>query len=145
MPGALRAPAPAHVASQACPRPAQVRRGIGRRGVDGRSDRGRVGRLGRQRGPLAVLKRWDKVPRSSRLDRAGETHLLQLAQSTPPADQARGALRALARELEVWGIVPRIRYETVRCVLKNELTPWCQVQRCWSGLRGSDGSGAGPL
>ena len=31
-------------------------------------------------------------------------------------------LRALARAREVRGIVPRIRHETVRCALKNELT-----------------------
>ena len=33
----------------------------------------------------AVRERQAKAPRSSRLDRAGEAQLLQLAQSTPPA------------------------------------------------------------
>ncbi len=45
------------------------------------------------------------------------------------AGQARWTLRVLARELETWGIVPRIHHATVRCVLKNELTPWRRVQR----------------
>ena len=52
--GALRVPAPGRVASQARPRPAQVRRGTRRHGRDGRSHRGRAGRLGRQRRPLAA-------------------------------------------------------------------------------------------
>ena len=94
-----------------CPRPAQVRCGIGGRGVDGRSRRGRAGRRGRPRrprAPEAVWKRPAKAPRSSRRDGAGEAHLLQWAQSMPPAGQARGTLR---------GIVPRIRYETVRCMI----------------------------
>ena len=83
---------------------------------------GTVGRGRRQavaQGPEAALQRQAKAPRSSRRDGAGEAQLLQWAQSTPPAGQARWTLRALARELEVRGIVPRIRYETVRCVLKK--------------------------
>ena len=40
-------------------------------------------------------------------------------------------MRALAREWVARGIVSRIRYETVRRVLKNELTPWHRVQRCY--------------
>ena len=71
------------------------------------------------KGPEAALERQAKAPRSSRLDRAGEAQLLQLAQSTPPAGQARWTLRALARELVAREIVSRIRYETVRCVLKT--------------------------
>ena len=38
-------------------------------------------------------------------------------------------LRALARERVARGIVSRISYETVRRVLKNELTTWWRVQR----------------
>ena len=82
-------------------------------------------------GPAAALARQPEAPRSSRLDGADEAQLLQLAQSPPLAGQARGTLRALARELEVRGIVSRISYETVRRVLKNELTPWHRVQRCY--------------
>ena len=71
-------------------------------------------------GPAAALARQPKVPRSRRLDGAGEAQLLQLAQSAPPAGQARGTLRALARELVTRGIASRIRYETVRRVLKKK-------------------------
>ena len=49
---------------------------------------GTVGRWRRRAvvdGPEAALERQAKAPRSSRLDRAGEAQLLQLAQSTPPA------------------------------------------------------------
>ena len=56
-PRPLRAPAAVRVASRARPRPAQVRRGTGRRGLDGRSDRGRAGCLGRPRGPRAAPDR----------------------------------------------------------------------------------------
>ena len=97
--------------------------------MDGRSCRGRLnvaaGTVGRWRcqavaeGPEAALERQAKVPRSSRLDGAGEAHLLQLAQFTPPADQARGTLRALAREREAQGVVSRIHHKMVRCVLKK--------------------------
>ena len=52
--GALRAPAAGRGESQARPRPAQARRGIGRRGWDGRSHRGRVERLVRPRGARAA-------------------------------------------------------------------------------------------
>ena len=82
-------------------------------------------------GPAAALARQPKVPRARRLDGAGEAQLLQLAQSTPPAGQARWTLRALARELVTRGIASRISYETVRRVLKKELTPWRRVQRCY--------------
>ena len=37
----------------------------------------------------------------------------------------------MARELVARGIVSRIRYETVRCVLKNELTSCRWMQRCY--------------
>ena len=83
---------------------------------------GTVGRWRRQavaKGPEAALERQAKVPRPSRRDGAGEAQLLQWAQSTPPAGQARWMLRALAREREARGVVPCIRYETVRCVLKK--------------------------
>ena len=93
---------------------------------------GTVGRWRRRAvvdGPEAALERPAKAPRSSRLDRAGEAQLLQLVQSTPPAGQTRWTLRVLARELETRGIVSRISYETVRCVLKNELMSGCRVQR----------------
>ena len=87
-----------------------------------RSRRGRAGRLGGPRRPRAPRRCGSaraKAPRSSRRDGAGEAHLLQWAQSMPPAGQARGTLRVLARAREVRGIVPRIRYETVRCVKKR--------------------------
>ena len=67
----------------------------------------------------AAWERPAKAPRSRRRDGAGEAQLLQRAQSTPPAGQARGTLRARARERVARGVVPRIRYETVRCVLKK--------------------------
>ena len=70
-------------------------------------------------GTEAALERQAKAPRSNRLDCVGEAQLLQLVQSTPPAGQTRWTLRALARELETRGIVSRISYETVRCVLKK--------------------------
>ena len=70
-------------------------------------------------GPVAALARQPKAPRSRRLDGAGEAQLLQLAQSTPPAGQARWTLRALAHELVTRGIASRIGYETVRRVLKK--------------------------
>ncbi len=70
-------------------------------------------------GPAAALERQPKAPRSRRLDGAGEAQLLQLAQSTPPAGQARWTLRALARALVARGIASRISYETVRRVLKK--------------------------
>ena len=113
-------PAPHRQGSRRAPRGKSSATGDRKERVDGRSRRGRGGRLGRHRG---ALERQAKAPRSSRLDRAGEAQLLQWAQLTPPAGQARGTLRALARELEARGIVSRIRYETVRCMLKNELTP----------------------
>ena len=47
-------------------------------------------------------------------------------------------LRALARERVAWGIASRIRYETVRRVLKNELTPWRRVQRCYPPVPEAD-------
>ena len=72
-----------------------------------------------EKGPDAARARQPKAPRSSRLDGAGEAQLLQLAQSAPPAGQARWTLRALARELVARGIASRIRYETVRRVLKK--------------------------
>ncbi len=105
-------------------RPVPVRRGPAGRGVDGRSRRGRVGRLGGQREPRAVPDRGQRVG-------AGEAQLLQRAQSAPPAGQARGTLRALARERVARGMASRIRYETMRRVLKKELTPWRRVQRCY--------------
>ena len=83
---------------------------------------GRVGRGRRQavaEGPEAVRERRAQAPRSSRRDGAGEAQLLQWAQSTPPAGQARWTLRARARAREARGIVTRIRYETVRCTLKK--------------------------
>ena len=70
---------------------------------------GTVGRGRRQavvKGPEAALKRQAKAPRASRLDGAGEAQLLQWAQSTPPAGQARGTLRALARERAARGLCP---------------------------------------
>ncbi len=73
-------------------------------------------------------ERQAKALRPSCLDGAGEAQRLQLAQS-PPAGQARGTLRALARARGGEGIVSRIRYETVRRVLKNELTPMRRVKR----------------
>ena len=74
-------------------------------------------------GPTAARARPPKVPRSRRLDGAGEAQLLQQAQSAPPAGQARGTLRMLARARVARGMGSRIRYETVRRVLKKELTP----------------------
>ncbi len=73
-------------------------------------------------------RRWSASPRSSRLDGAGEAQLLQRAQSTPPAGQARGTLRALARERVARGIASRIRYEMVRRVLKK--TNCGTIRRC---------------
>ena len=102
-------------------------------------------------GPAAALARQPKAPRSSRLDGAGEAQLLQLAQSTPPAGQARWTLRALARELVTRGIASRIRYETVRRVLKKRTDALAAGAAVLSaggaagGLREPDGSGAGPL
>ena len=82
-----------------------------------------MGRRGRRQavaqGLEAALQRQAKTPRSRRRDRAGEAQLLRLAQSTPPAGQARGTLRARARERAVRGVVPRIRYETMRCAPKK--------------------------
>ena len=72
-----------------------------------------------EKGPAAALERQPKAPRSSRLDGTGEAQLRQLAQSPPPAGQARWTLRALARELVARGIASRISYETVRSVLKK--------------------------
>ena len=75
-----------------------------------------AGRVGRGRcqavaeGPEAVREHPAKAPRRSTLDGAGEAQLLQWAQSTPPAGQVHGTLRARARAREVRGIVPR------RCV-----------------------------
>ena len=114
---------------------------------------GTVGRWRRQavaKGPEAALERQAKAPRSSRLDGAGEAYLLQLAQSPPPAGQAHWTLRALARELEARGIVSRISYETVRRVLKKRTDALASDTTRLSagtggGLRGSDGSGGGPL
>ena len=69
----------------------------------------RVGRWHRQaveKGLAAALERQAKTPRFSCLDGAGEAQLLQRAQSTPPAGQARWTLRALARELVRGGLCP---------------------------------------
>ena len=114
---------------------------------------GRVGRWRRPavtEGPEAVRERQAKVPRRSRLDGAGEAQLLQWAQSTPPAGQARWTLRALARALEARGIVTCIRYETVRCTLKKRTDALASGAAVLSagargGLRGPDGNGAGAL
>ena len=89
------------------------------------------------------------APRSSRLDGAGEAQLLQLVPS-PPAGQARGMLRARARERVARGIVSRIRYETVRRVLKKRTdalaagTAWLSAG-AGGGLRDPEGKGAGSL
>ena len=47
----------------------------------------------------------------------------------PPASQARGTLR---------GIVPRIRYETVRCMIEKELVPYFYGQRCYRPVPEAD-------
>ena len=101
-------------------------------------------------GPEAALTRQPKAPLSSRLDSAGEAQLLQRAQSAPPADQARWTLRALARELVARGIASRIRYETVRRVLKKRTDALATGAAVLSAgargsVRGGDGKGAGPL
>ncbi len=83
---------------------------------------GSVGRWRRQavaEGPAAALARRAHPPRPGKLDGAGEAHLLQLAQSAPPAGYARWTLRLLARELAARGVGPRISYETVRRTLKK--------------------------
>ena len=83
---------------------------------------GSVGRWRRQavaEGSAAAMARRARAPRPGQLDGAGEAHLLQLAQSTPPAGYARGTLRLLAREWAARGIGPRISYETVRRTLKK--------------------------
>ena len=63
---------------------------------------------------------------------------MQWAQAPPPAGQARGTLRALARELEVRGIVSCISYETVRRVLKNKFTFCNRMQRCYPSVPEAD-------
>ena len=119
--------------------------------MDGRSRRGRVGCLGGQREPLAPPGRGSRAGRGAGAPAqgaAGEAQLLQRAQSTPPAGQARGTLRALARELVVRGIASRIRYETVRRVLKKRTDALATGAAVLSagvaggGLREPDGSGA---
>ena len=83
---------------------------------------GRVGRWRRQavaEGPAAVMVRRVPAPRPGQRDGAGEAHLLQRAQSAPPAGYARWTLRLLAREWAARGIGPRISYETVRRTLKK--------------------------
>ena len=87
--------------------------------MDRRSDRGRVESGQHQavaEGPEAMREHRTQAPRSSQWDGAGEAQLLQWAPSTPPAGQARGMLRTLARARE---IVAPIGYETVRCTLKK--------------------------
>ena len=102
-------------------------------------------------GPAAARARQPKAPRSRRLDGAGEAQFLQRAQSTPPAGQARGTLRALAREWVTRGIASRIRYETVRRGLKKRTDALAAGAAVLSagvaegGLREPEGSGAGPL
>ena len=128
-------PAPGGVEEGTDPGPVAMRRGPGGRRLAGRNDRGRPGHVRAQRGPLA---RQAKAPRSSCLDDAGEAQLLQLVQSPPPDGQARWTLRALARKRVARGIVSRIRYETVRRVLKNELTICRRVQRCYSPVLEAD-------
>ncbi len=83
---------------------------------------GSVGRWRRQavaEGPAAALVRRAHPPRPGKLDGAGVAHLLQLAQSVPPAGHARWTLRLLAREWAARGVGPRISYETVRRTLKK--------------------------
>ena len=83
---------------------------------------GSVGRWRRQavaEGLAAALVRRAPAPRPGKLDGAGQAHLLQLAQSAPPAGYARWTLRLLAREWAARGIGPRISYETVRRTLKK--------------------------
>ena len=137
--GARRAPAPAGVEKGTGPDPVEVRRGFGGRGLAGRSDRGRPGRVRAQHEPLAppsrgsraaALARQPKAPRGP----AGGTARAKRNSCSWPRPRRRparrGTLRALARELVARGIASRIRYETVRRVLKkNELTPWWRVQR----------------
>ena len=102
-------------------------------------------------GPAAALARQPKAPRARRLDGAGEAQLLQLAQSAPPAGQARWTLRALARELVARGIASRISYETVRRVLKKRTDALAagatglSAGGAGGGLRDPEGKGAGPL
>ena len=70
---------------------------------------GSVGRWRRQavaEGPAAAMARRVQAPRPCKLDGAGEAHLLQLAQSAPPAGYARWTLRLLARELAARGVGP---------------------------------------
>ena len=151
--GPRRASASGPVESQARPRPAQVRRGAGGRGwtdaaiaaaLDISADS--VGRWRRQavtEGPEAVERR-AQAPRPGKLEGEGEAHLLQLAQSTPPAGHARWSLRLLARELAARGIVAEISYETVRRTLKKRtdaLVPGATrlSARAGSVLRSPDG------
>ena len=144
-PGTRRTPAPAPVASRARPRLAQERRGPAGRGMDGRSRRGRVGRLGGQREPLAALGCGPRAGRG-----AGEAQLLQRAQSTPPAGQARETLRMLARARVARGLrpasatdgAPRTKKRTD--VLATGATG-LSAGVAGGGLRDPDGSGAGPL
>ena len=106
-----------------------MRRGTRRRGQDGRSHRGRAGRLGRQRGTLAA-------PGRGRGVRGGAGTPSQGTAVQPAGPRGRSAAPAVSSihaagrlgALDVAGagpraggvgIVPRISYETVRCALKK--------------------------
>ena len=131
--GPRRAPAPAGVEEGTGPGPVAVRRGPGGRGLNGRSDRGRPGRFRAQCGPLAPPSRGSRASRGTGALGQGAAvppagprgRSVAPAVGPVPAGQARGTWRALARAR----VASRIRYETVRRVLKNELTPWRRVQR----------------
>ncbi len=108
-PGPRRTPAPAPVASRARPRPAPVRRGPAGRGVDGRSRRGCVGRLGGQREPLAASGRGPRAGRGAGAPAQGvaaPSAGWRGRSATPAVGPVRAAGRPGARD--VAGAGPRV-------------------------------------
>ena len=98
----------------------------------------------------ALERRQPKVPQSCRLDGAGEAQLLQRAQSTPPAGQARGTLRMLARERVARGGIPHpLRDGAPRAKKRTDALATdaavLSAGTAGGGLRDPDASGAGPL
>ena len=123
-----------------CPRPAQVRRGTGGRGAAGRSRRGRVGCLGRQRGLLAA-------PGRSRGSRDGAEAPSQGAAVQPAGRRGRSAASAVgpvyaAGRPGAWDgagdCVPHPLRDGALRAKKNELTPWRRGQRSYPPVPETD-------
>ena len=103
--------------------------------------KGRCGRRARLRGKLSAPapgSRGDAEPEGA--DGTDEA-IADAWDASRDIPRLCGGARARHRGSTHWparGLVPRIRYETMRCTLKTELTPWRRVQRGYPPGRAAD-------